>query len=58
MKPIQTWITFINEKGEYDAIPFDLEKEQEMRNRGIKILGWPVFRHKIDAIEYIKGLFE
>jgi len=57
MKRLQSWIVFINEENEYDAIPFDLDKEKEIKGKGLKILGWPLFRDKEDAIDYAKGVF-
>jgi len=51
---IRSWIVFINEKEEVDALPLEGDNEKSIREKGYKIIGFPAFKRKDDAISYIK----
>lgn len=53
-----SWIVYINEKDEIDAEELEEKKEKEIREKGLKILGFPAFKRKGDAIDYIKEVIE
>jgi len=51
---IRSWIVYIDDKDEVDALPLEDDNEKIIREKGYKIMGFPVFKHKIDAIDYVK----
>jgi hypothetical protein len=51
---MRSWIVYINEKDEFDAIELEGDNEKKIRERGLKIMGFPVYKRKSDAIDYIK----
>jgi hypothetical protein len=55
-KGIRSWIVYINEENEFDAIELEGNNEKEIRDKGLKIVGFPVFKRKQDAIDYIKDV--